>query len=272
MWGLVQLETDNLTIRDVHIDSLLPGNREGLDIVDCHHVLVERVTISAEDDALCIKSGARRGVEDVTVRSSHILRSTIGNALKVGTASYGSFRNLTFEDIVIDHADKAAMAVESVDGADISNLTFRRISFQDVGSPIFVLLGDRGTPPAGEGHKVGSIDGLLFENIVGSNLRYHWSSPISGSRAADGSIYRLRNLAFRGVHVTNKGGRRPVPADPPEYHGQYPDPNLWGDLPAYGYFIRHADRVTFSHSTTDVAPGDARHWLESRDVSNLTVE
>jgi hypothetical protein len=63
-----------------------------------------------------------------------------------------------------------------------------------------------------------------------------------------------------------------VPPDPPEYAGQYPDANLWGNMPAFGYFVRHADGVRFSGCVSDAAPADARKWLETRDVANLSIQ
>lgn len=269
MWGLVNMEVDGLTIDHVTVDSQLSGNRDGIDVVDCHHVLIKDCTITSEDDSICIKSGARHGVDDVTVQSCRV-KSLIANALKLGTASYGSFTNLTFDDITVDSADKAAMAVESVDGADIRNIVFRNIAFKDVGSPVFILLGDRGETPANDVHKIGSIDGVRFENVTGMAMRYHWASPISGL-SKGGKTYELKNLSFTNVHITNKGGLGSVPADPPEYAGQYPDPNLWGNTPAYGYFIRHADGVTLTDSTPMVSPGDARQGVVMRDVTGFSA-
>ena len=271
MWGIVNLEADDLAIRNVVVDSPLSGNRDGIDVVDCHHVVIENVTITSEDDSICIKSGSRRGVDDVVVRNAHIVRSIVANGLKFGTASYGSFSNVTFEDIVVENVDKAAMAIESVDGADISNITFRRITVHGAGTPIFILLGDRGTTPSNDVHKLGSIDGVVFQDITGDSMKYHWSSPLSGTKLADG-VHKLKNLKFVNVHIANKGGLAAVPADPPEYVGQYPDPNLWGDMPAFGYFLRHADGVTFTNSTPTVSPADARRWLEQRDVTNVTIQ
>ena len=272
MWGVVNLEADTLAIKNITIDSPLSGNRDGIDIVDCHHVTIEGATIRSEDDSICIKSGSRRGVDDVLVKGCHIRQSIVANGLKFGTASYGFFSNVTFEDILVEDVDKAAMAVESVDGADISNITFRRITVHKAGTPIFILLGDRGTTPAGDVHKIGSIDGVSFADVTGDNMKYNWSSPISGFTAANGTTYRLKHLSFDNVQLHNKGGLSSVPPDPPEYQGQYPDPNLWGNMPAFGYFIRHADGVRFTHAVTDVAPADARKWLEQRDVSNLTMQ
>ncbi len=269
MWGLVNMEVDGLTIDNVTVDSLYSGNRDGIDVVDCHHVVIKDSTIASEDDSICIKSGSRYGVEDVVVKNCKV-KSLIANALKFGTASYGSFKNVTFDGVTVESADKAAMAVESVDGADISNITFRNINFKDVGSPIFIILGDRGETPKTDVHKIGTIDGIHFENVTGDTMRYHWASPISGL-AKNGTTYTLRNLTFTNVKITNKGGMTGVPGDPPEYAGQYPDPNLWGNMPAYGLFIRHADGVTLTNSNPLVAPGDGRQGIVQRDVTNFTT-
>ncbi len=271
VWGLVNMQVDDLLIDHVTIHSLLSGNRDGIDVVDCHHVLIQSSTIASEDDSICLKSGTRRGVDDVTVKNCHVVQSTVANALKMGTASYGAFTNVTFDTITIDAADKAAMAVESVDGADIANIMFRNIQFQNVGSPIFILLGYRGTTPADDMPKMGSIDGVTFDTVTGSNMRYHWASPISGTTLPDGTTHRLQNLVLSNVLITNKGGMTAVPADPPEYVGQYPDPNLWGDMPAFGLFLRHAQGVTLTNSTPLVTPGDARQGIVTRDVSGLSV-
>ncbi|HSO41082.1 MAG TPA: glycosyl hydrolase family 28 protein [Labilithrix sp.] len=269
MWGLVNMEVDGLTIDHVSIDTLYQGNRDGIDVVDCHHVLIKDSTIHSEDDSICIKTGSRYGVEDVQVKNCRV-SSLIANALKFGTASYGSFKNVTFDGITVESADKAAMAVESVDGADISNINFKNIAFKDVGSPIFIILGDRGETPVSDKHKIGTIDGVHFENVSGDTMRYNWSSPISGF-TKDGTTYRLKNLTFTNVKIMNKGGMGSVPADPPEYVGQYPDPNLWGNMPAFGLFVRHADNVTLTNSTPLVVGTDARQGIVQRDVTGLVT-
>jgi polygalacturonase len=270
MWTLVNFETDDVTIRNVTIHSLLPGNRDGIDLVDCHRVLIEGCTIASEDDAICLKSGVGRGLEDVTVRHCHIEQSGIANGLKLGTASYGGFKNVTFQDIVIDAVDKAAMAVESVDGAPISNIRFERITVGSAGSPFFVLLGNRGDTPKGGVPRIGSIDTVSFSDISIGTTSHDWGSPISGS-VIDARTYPLTHLVFENVKTTVRGGMASVPADPPEYAGQYPDPNLWGDLPSFAFFLRHVDGVVFSNSPARAANGESRRWLEQRDVSNLVI-
>jgi hypothetical protein len=263
MWGVVNLETDHLKIEHLNIHSPLGGTRDGIDVVDCHHVLVENCTIFSEDDSICLKSGAARGCDDIMVRKNHVRQSTVANGLKLGTASRGGFSNVTFEDCVVENCDKAAMAVESVDGAVISNVTFRGIQVHNAGTALFILLGLR------SGTTVGSIEGVTFENIQADKMKHSWGSAISGTTVG-GKTYAVRNVVFKDVNLAYKGKLTAVPADPPEYQGQYPDPNLWGSLPAAGLYLRHVQGVTLHDTTIHVHPHDVRSAVVERDVSGVT--
>ena len=221
MWSVVQMETDNLAISNFTVDSQQGSTRDGIDIVDCHHVTIDNANISSEDDSICLKSGVARGVDDVKVTNSHIHTSGVANALKIGTATYGSFTNITFDTIDVAHADKAAMAVETVDGSPISNIVFRNITYQDVGTPFFLIVGDRGVRPANTPKIIGSIDGVTFQNITGSGGRHNWGSVVSGL-SQNGTTYPISNLTFDNVHVTLQGNVSNIPATPPEYSGEYP--------------------------------------------------
>lgn len=267
MWAVVNLETDDLLIQNLNIRTPFFGTRDGIDIVDCHRALVEGNTIFSEDDSICLKSGTARGVQDIVVRNNHILQSTVANGLKLGTASTGSFKNVLFENNVVENVDKAAMAVESVDGAVIQNIVFRKIQFHNAGTAFFVLLGKRGSPK-----RIGSIDGVAFEEIVGSGMKHSWGSALSGS-VIDGATYSLRNLSFENVSVAFRGGRQDlIPGQPPEYQGQYPDPNLWGDLPASGLFLRHIDGIRFENAKFSLETEDKRNLIEQVDVDNFSQQ
>jgi polygalacturonase len=265
MWGVVNMETDNLIIRGLHVHSPFGPTRDGIDIVDCHHVLIENTDVFSEDDSFCLKSGSAKGVYDVTIRNSQVLQSIVANALKLGTASTGSFKKVLFQNITIQGADKAAMAVESVDGATIDGVRFENIQFHQAGAAAFVLLGKRGSPPA-----VGSIRNISFENITG-DTKHTWGSAISGT-IVDGKTYAPEAISFNQVHVKVPGGVRDIPGDPPEYQGQYPDPNLWGNLPAYGYFVRHIRGMQFKDSSVDAATPDMRESFVQKDVRDQQSE
>ena len=269
MWTVVNLETDYLTINNLYLDVNLSSNRDGIDTVDCKHVIVQDCTVNTGDDAICIKSGKRRGLDDLLVKNCNVTASST-NGLKFGTASYGAFRNITFQDCMVKGVKYAAMAVESVDGAAIYNVIFQRIDFQDVGNPFWVILGNRGNHPDDDVPRIGSIDTIRFQDIIGKKMKNTWGSPISGT-IVNGTTYKVKNVYFNNVNITYLGGKTIVPVDPPEYIGQYPESNIWGDLPAYGYFIRHVDGLSFTNCTTNVSPTDVRNAIELRDVTQLNT-
>ena len=95
--------------------------------------------------------------------------------------------------------------------------------------------------------------------------------PISGC-FTNGVTYRLKNILFDNVNISYAGGLNFVPTNPPwNTAGQYPENTMWTNLPAYGYYLRHATNVTFTNCFTSAAPADARPWMATDDVSNLMV-
>jgi hypothetical protein len=56
--------------------------------------------------------------------------------------------------------------------------------------------------------------------------------------------------------------RREHRANPPEATpDQYPESNMFGDLPAWGYYLRHVTGVTFTNCTSTAAASDTRPKL-----------
>jgi polygalacturonase len=265
MWAVVNMETDDLEVRRLNVHTPFGGTRDGIDLVDCHHAVVEDCSIWSEDDSICLKSGTARGCEDIVVKRNKVLHSSVANGLKLGTASSGGFKDVTFENIEVEGCDKAAMAVESVDGGAIRNVVFRGIRIHDAGTALFVLLGHRGGPGTG------SIDGVTFEDVEADHMRHSWGSIVSGCEL-DGKTYPVKNVVLKNVRLTYKGKAKTVPADPPEYKGQYPDPNLWGEVPAGAIFFRHVQGLELRDAKLEVHPKDAREVMVERDVARISSE
>lgn len=264
MWSVVNMQSDHLTITNVTIDDHgLGGNRDGFDVVDCWHTVIANCTIDSGDDAICIKSGHPRGVNDLLVQHCTVTRSQ-SNGFKFGTASRGPITNVTFEDCRLHNVSHSAMALESVDGSAISDVTFQRISFSGCQNAIFIALGQRHGTPAG------SVSGITFRDITGSGMQDTRGCPISGC-VVNGVSHDVENIRFDNVTILFQGGTGTIPADPPEYAGQYPENTMWGNLPAFGYYLRHASNVVFTSCSTRFARADARPWLATNDVSNLRI-
>lgn len=274
VWSLVSMESDHVLISNINLQS---DNitHDGIDVVDGFDITVQDVAVKSGDDAMCLKTGVRRGIDTLLVRDS-VFSGSGGyggsNGIKFGTASYGAFKNITVQDSYVKEVQYAAMAVESRQGADVANVAFRRISFDRAGAAFFVYLAQQDTThPTGDVPKLGSIDGVSFTDVAGTTASWpnspHQGSLITG-HVFNGVTYRIANLAFTNVAVTFAGGRSTVPGDPPEAQpNQYPESNMFGDLPAWGYFLRHVSGVTFTGCASSAAASDARAKLVTRDVS-----
>jgi polygalacturonase len=58
-WTQVYLECTALVLRGLTVDiGEIPSNRDGMDICDCHDVLVEDCETRSQDDGICFKGGS----------------------------------------------------------------------------------------------------------------------------------------------------------------------------------------------------------------------
>ena len=282
-WAVVNLEVEHLVIRGITVDSPHGPTHDGIDVVDGHDVLIEDNTINAGDDGICLKSGSAKGLSDVIVRRNHVRGAGVANGLKLGTATTGPMRHLLFEDIAIENAQAAAMAVESVDGGEVSDVTFRRITLSDVGTPVFMLLGARGK--AG----VGAIHDIRFETIRGEHLRYPWGALLAGAPPDASGRHDLQAITFKDVAITWRGadgatgphvfGSSVGEVDRfPTYAGGYPDakfifatPTAKAEvvdyaLPGWAFFVRNARGVRFEDCRVAVTGVEHRRVIASRDA------
>lgn len=293
VWAVVNMQVQHLTIDGITVNSNLGPTHDGIDVVDGDDVLIENSTVASGDDSICLKSGGSGGLRNVTVQNCHTTQSGVANGVKLGTASVGPFQNIDVENVSIENAQSAAMAVESVDGSAISNVMFRHVTTSNVGTPIFVLLGSRNRDPA----QVGSIDGVTFDDVQSSGMRYNWGSIVTGS-VVGAKTFGISNLTFSNLQLAYVGaGANPNPtpytADTfPEYQGQvpgqpagtlynqYPDAKFFTGTggnentsyhgPGYAFFVRHASSVTFTGCTTPLTGTDARPSVATKDVTGLT--
>jgi len=284
-WGVVNLEVAHLAVRGITVDSPLGPTHDGIDVVDGHDVVIEDNTITAGDDGICLKSGSATGLRDVTVRRNHVLGAGVANGLKLGTASTGPMRRIVFEDNVIEHAQAAGIAVESVDGGEVSDVTFRRTTLSDVGTPVFVLLGARG----GGAARTGAIHDLRFETLRADRIRYPWGAIISGAPADAAGRHDVSTVTFRDVAITFAGkgaaagphvfGSTPAEAARfPMYAGGYPDakflfatPTSKSEvsdyaLPGWAFFVRDARGVRFEDCRLTLSGVDDRAAIVSHEA------
>ena len=148
----------------------------------------------------------------------------------------------------------------------MENVTIRNIEMEGYLSPILVRHHHRHEP---HGEVDTCLRNVLIENVRGS-ADGCLASSITGVPARKGkSARRPRNITLRNIYLTLPGGGTAEDAADkvPEADGSYPDSFMFGKipLPAYGFYVRHADNVVFDNVEVKTAIPDARPRLVVED-------
>ena len=272
-FGLLTTGVDNLTIDNLKIDT----NRDGIDIDCCHNVRVSNCTVNSPwDDGICPKSsfalGYARATENLTITNCYVTgnyepgsvldgtwrpiktgpHSPWGTGrIKLGTETNGGFKNVTISNCVFESC--RGFALESVDGAIVEDITFTGIAMRNVSAPMFLRLGARLRGPKPQ-TVVGTMKRILISNITSSGAA-QLPSIIAGVQD-----HPIEDLKINDVYLHQVGGASAEMAtiQPPENASNYPEPTMFGDLPATGMYIRHASNIELSNIEIATESADAR--------------
>lgn len=278
-WTFTALEVTGLTIDGVNVRSTGSPNRDGFDPCDCHDVTVTNSSFAGADDGFCPKSGSAMGNDSFLVKNCTILSTS--NPIKFGTTSYGGFTNITFQDICVPYTSysKAGISLGIADGGKVDNVKFINIRMGGQKCPLYVLngAGVRDRKPNGAPSRKGSaslpVGNILFQDVDARNCLDKVGCFFTGT-IYNGTTYRINGLTFNNVKVNNKGGVTSIPAAPREYQSSdYPD-YMWfgsGPLPAYGFYIRHANAVSMSNVIFSLDSSDVRQAIIQTDVTNSST-
>jgi polygalacturonase len=291
-FGILATGVDNLTVDNLKIDT----NRDGMDIDCCRNVRISNCSVNSPwDDGICLKSsfalGYARATEMVTISNCLVSGSFEEGRLldatwkrfgagekvprtgriKFGTESNGGFKNITISNCVFDGCN--GLAIESVDGAVIEDVSITNITMRDlVGAPIFLRLGTRLRGP--ENVPVGVLRRVILSNITCQNA----ASPPIGSILAGIPDHLIEDVKLSDIMIFHQGGgsRDDAMRQLPEKENDYPEPSMFGTTPAHGFFIRHVrglemDGIKIEHANEDARPAFVLDDVQGADFERVKV-
>jgi polygalacturonase len=184
--------------------------------------------------------------------------------IKCGTESNGGFKNITIANCVFDQC--RGIALESVDGANLEDITITGITMRGmVSCPLFLRLGRRMRGP--EGVPIGTLKRVLISNITSDSVST-LPSIIAGIDGHPVEDVKISDVFFRQAGGgTNELAKRQPPAE----ETAYPEPGMFGDLPASGFFIRQARNIEMTNVEIQTAAVDARPALWMQDVGGADL-
>jgi Endopolygalacturonase len=287
-FALLATGVDNMIIDNLMIDT----NRDGLNIDCCRNVRISNSTINSPwDDAIVLKAsyglGFFKDTENVTITNCMVSgydrgtmmdgtykredpqapdKGFVTGRIKLGTESSGGFKNITISNCVFDRC--RGLALETVDGGHLEDITISNITMRDiVNAPIFLRLGARMRSP--EGTPVGKMRRISIDNINVYNADSRFScimSGIPGHNIEDVSLSNIRIL-FKGGYTKEDGKLMPD-----ENEKEYPEPWMFGTIPASAFFIRHVKDISLSNIDIKFIEDDYRPAFVLVNAENVKMK
>ncbi len=285
-WGLSFELCSNLAIDNIALTNRAYWNNDGMDITDCHNVRITNCDVNSADDGICLKSYYPGHFNDSIYIANCTIRSS-ASAIKFGTASYGGFKNVAIKNIKIFDTFRSAIALECVDGGLIENINISNINAVNTGNAIFIRLGHR------DGQIPGIVKNILIKDVkvqvpfgrpdIAYDMRgpevdfFHNPFP---SSIAGIPGHNIENVVLENIEINYPGraskGMAYVPLSRldqvPEKEKSYPEFSMFGELPAWGFYVRHASDISFKNIKLTLRNQDFRPAFVFDDVDSLKME
>jgi len=270
-WTLRPIACETVVIDGVRIRNPYYGrNTDGFDVTASRDVMISNCDILTGDDGICLKSenpyGELLPTKNITITNCVI--SSASNGFKMGTATFGAFENIVFSNSVI-YTDQSSpfntrpiggINIETVDGGSVDGVMISNIRMQNVRAPIFVRLGNR-TPREGTFLRNVIIDGVdATGSIVTSSI-----TGVPGLRPTDITVSNCR------LRTAEAGEADWAHREIPEKAGDYPESWMMGHLPAFGFYVRHADRVRLRNLECITDKPDSRPAIVCDDAEDVIL-
>ena len=291
-WTQQYDQCKNILVDGVKVDAKSYWNNDGIDIVDCDGVVIRNCFFDAADDVYCFKSHKAYGVCQNVLVEDCIGRSS-ANGIKFGTYTLGNFKHFRFKNITIYDTYRSAFTIATVDGAQIEDIELDGLKSLHTGNPFFIRIGTRrereGSTPY--------LKDVVIKNVYAevpfekADAGYSYEGPVEDlpRNVCPSIIAGLPGLPVQNVRFENIEIVYPGNADPdyaycgtskeeldsiPELEKRYPEFSNWKELPAWGFYIRHAEGIEFDNVKVFIA-GDAKDYrpaFVTDDVNGLRLK
>lgn len=280
------VRVSNCSVNTPHDDAIVLKSSFGLGVArDCENITITNCLVSGFDVGSLLDGTFRRTLERAPDRDGPTGR------IKFGTESNGGFRNITISNIVFDRS--RGLALETVDGGVIEDVVISNLAMRDVSnSPIFIRLGNRARGPAGtrvgavrrvriSGVSIESADGRFpillaglpghpVEDVTLENIRVVSRGGIALEQVAEQPAGLVNPFFLRGDEPGLTGPRDPFAV--PLREKAYPEPSMFGLLPASALYARHVSGLVVRGLTYSFMQPDTRPRVVIDQASDIRLD
>ena len=288
-WNQTYDQCKNVLVEREKVDSKSYWNNDGIDIIDCEDVVIRDCYIDAADDVFCFKSHDFKGSCKNVLLDNCVGRPS-ASGFKFGTVSRGEFKNIKIRNVTMYDTYRSAITFAAVDGAEIENIEVDGVRAYHTGNVIFLRTGrrwNRGKEPY--------MRNIVIKNVYAEvpmdkpDAGYSYEGPIEDlpRNISPASIVglpdcKIQDVRMENIEIVTCGGGNPLyayrgltPADLdsiPEMESTYPEFSQFKELPAWGFYIRHAEGITFNNVKFKALKKDYRPAIVTDDVNGLVLK
>ncbi len=302
----------NVIIDGIKVQSTAYWNNDGIDISDSKYVKVTNCEINAADDGICLKSedpadfcdsiyignckirssasafkigtASHGGFKNIIVRDLTIY-DTYRSALAVECVDGGFIENVDIRKIYAKNTGNAIFIRLGHRNAEGEVGYLKGIHIENVKAEIPLRKPDLGYPFEGP------PDYLRFrtkspDEIKRPDLGYpytklpKWPYNLIPSSITGIPGYRVEDITLENIEIYFEGAADKNLAEikldsldqVQEYESRYPEFSMFGELPAWGFYVRHASDIKMKNVTLRYKEFDFRPALIFDDVKNIDLE
>lgn len=277
--GCERVKIHSLDIK-AHIDGISPDC--------CKDVIISDCIVETGDDGIAIKSSYSLSRFQIceNVAISNCIVSSRCSAIKLGTESNAGYRNIVVSNCIIENTRLSGIALEIADGGTMENIGVCNITMKNVGTPIFIVLCNRGRGP--KGTDIGYIKNIQLSNITATGPYEEWEACVHDfyhpetsqiPQVYSSSITGLKNRKIENILLSNiylevPGGETSCMDNfkVPYNEKAYPENVMYGKLPAYGIYIRDCDSLKMNNVVIKTLKEDKRRAIIAEDVTEIYID
>lgn len=250
------------------------ANSDGIDISGSSNVTVEHCFVSTGDDGIVLKNShdiaCEKAMNNIYIADCEVISCT--NSFKIGTETSLDISDVTVENCKFYLTDifpsgASGIALESCDGAVVSNINIKNIEIDSMACPVFIRLNNRNRNRLPELDKKGELKNISISNIYAVNSEI--PLIIMGVPLQPVDAVSLKDIT---VKYADGKDYRDFRFKVSEQEKEYPEANRFRNLNAYGVYIRHAKNISLEKFNVIPRENTKRKFKIINDCENFSLK
>ena len=290
--GIDIMNSKNVAITNCYVDAADDAiclKSEGKILDSCENIYVANCTLRSSASAFKIGTGSKGGFRNIKVNGLKIF-DTYRSAIALEAVDGGFLQDVDIRNVQAKNTGNAIFIRLGHRNKDERYSSIKNIRIANVYAEIPAGKPDKGYPLEGPLLKYppgikpaapGSFQSISpWNKDDGDSTAMEYKHNIFPSSVTGLPGHEVENILLENIEIVYAGGADKriacLPADSlnkiTEATNSYPEFSMFGELPCWGFYVRHASGFTFKNCTLRYLKNDFRAAVIMDDVKGLVVQ